>query len=602
MLRAFDRYVRLLGVYLAPRAGRVLLLALLVFSSIGLQLLSPQIIGRFLDGALTGAPTAVLTSTALVFLCVAVVQRSAGLAALFLGEQIGWQATNALRADLARHTLALDLDFHKAHPPGALIERLDGDVTALANFFAQFSVRLIGNGLLIVGILIVLGRTDWRAGLGLGLYALLSLCVLVALQRLGVRRFGAAIAAETQAYGFLEERLGGVEDIRANGAEAHTLREYERLLGAQMRSGRAARLTSNLAYAATNFFAISGYAVGLGLGAWLFLNGAVSLGSAYLVVAYIGMLAAPLEQIRSQAQDLQQAGAGIERITALLAEQPRVREHVRAALPAGPLAVAFDAVHFSYSSAAGPAATATTPAQAAREHGQPPGAFGLRHVAFHVPPGQILGVIGRTGSGKSTLARLLLRLYDPQSGAIRLGEQDLRDVALADLRAHVGLVTQEVQIFQASVRANLSFFASASDDARLEAALRDLGLWHWVTTLPDGLDTILGGAHGLSAGEAQLLAFARVFLKNPGLVILDEASSRLDPSTEHLLECAIDGLLANRSAIIIAHRLKTVQRADLILLLDNGQVVEFGPRAALAADPTSQFARLLRTGMQEVLA
>jgi ABC-type multidrug transport system fused ATPase/permease subunit len=228
--------------------------------------------------------------------------------------------------------------------------------------------------------------------------------------------------------------------------------------------------------------------------------------------------------------------------------------------------------------------------------------FRVNHVSFHLPPGQILGVIGRTGSGKSTLARLLLRLYDPQSGAIRLGGVDLRDVALADLRAHVGLVTQEVQLFQAGVRANVSFFAPANDDARLEKALRHLGLWDWVANLPNGLDTVLGGAQGLSAGEAQLLAFARVFLKNPGLVILDEAGSRLDPATEQLLERAIDGLLANRSAIIIAHRLATVQRADLIMLLDNGQVVEFGPRAALAADPTSHFARLLRSGMQEVLA
>jgi ATP-binding cassette, subfamily B, bacterial len=584
MVYTFQRYVRLLGAYLAPRTGQVVLLAALVFSGIGLQLLGPQIIGRFLDGALAGAPAGVLTGAALLYLLVAILQRSAGLAALFVSERIGWRATNALRADLARHVLALDLDIHKAHTPGAFIERLDGDVTALANFFAQFSVRVLGNALLIGGILAVLWREDWRAALGLGLYALLSLVVLALLQRLGVRRFGTAIAAETQVYGFLEERLVGLEDLRGNGAEAYTLRTYAALLAAQMRSARAARLTSNLAYAATTFFAISGYAAGLGLGAWLFLNGAVSLGSAVLIVAYVGMLAAPLEQIRSQAQDLQQAGAAIERIEKLFAEQPHVREHVRAALPAGPLAVEFDQVSFAYADD--------------RESAS----WRLPPVAWQLPAGSVLGVIGRTGSGKSTLARLLLRLYDPLSGAIRLGGVDLRDVALDDLRARVGVVTQEVQLFQAAVRANLTFFGSDIDAAQLESALRALGLWSWVSGLPAGLDTVLSGAHGLSAGEAQLLAFARVFLKNPGLVILDEASSRLDPTTELLLERAIDGLLANRTAIIIAHRLQTVQRADLMMVLDQGRVVEFGPREALAADPTSYYARLLCTGIEEALA
>jgi ABC-type multidrug transport system fused ATPase/permease subunit len=583
MLRVFQRYVRLLGAYLAPRTGQVVLLAALVFSGIGLQLLGPQIIGRFLDDALAGAPAGVLTGAALLYLFVAILQRSAGLAALFVGERIGWHATNALRADLARHVLALDLDVHTAHTPGALIERLDGDATALANFFAQFSVRVLGNALLIGGILAVLWREDWRIALGLGLYALLSLGVLAALQRRGVRRFGTAIAAETRAYGFLEERLVGLEDLRGNGAEAHTLREYAALLAAQLRSARAARLTSNLAYAATGFFAISGYAAGLGLGAWLFLNGAVSLGSAFLIVAYVGMLAAPLEQIRSQAQDLQQAGAAIERIEELFAEQPRVREHVRAALPAGPLAVAFDQVRFAYA-ADGEAAS-----------------WRLAAASWQLPAGSVLGVIGRTGSGKSTLARLLVRLYDPQSGAIRLGGVDLRDLALDDLRARVGVVTQEVQIFAAGVRDNLTFFAPDVDAAQLEAALRVLGLWAWVSNLPAGLATVLSGAHGLSAGEAQLLAFARVFLKNPGLVILDEASARLDPTTEQLLERAINGLLANRTAIIIAHRLQTVQRADLIMVLDEGRVVEFGPREQLAADPESHFARLLRAGMEEAL-
>ena len=164
------------------------------------------------------------------------------------------------------------------------------------------------------------------------------------------------------------------------------------------------------------------------------------------------------------------------------------------------------------------------------------------------------------------------------------------------------MVTQDVQLFNGSVRDNLTFFNRDISDARIEQALKELDLWQWLQGLPDGLDTRLGaGGHGLSAGEAQLLAFARVFLKHPGLVILDEASSRLDPLTERLLERAVDGLLALCTGIVIAHSLRTVQRADDIMILEQGRIIEYGPRTVLAADPNSRFSRLLAAGLEEVL-
>jgi ABC-type multidrug transport system fused ATPase/permease subunit len=221
----------------------------------------------------------------------------------------------------------------------------------------------------------------------------------------------------------------------------------------------------------------------------------------------------------------------------------------------------------------------------------------------------VLGVLGRTGSGKTTLTRLLFRLYDVDAGAITLDGVDLRALPLGELRRHVGLVTQDVQLFAATVRDNLTLFANY-DPARpnigdddIVAALETLGLGPWLRGLPAGLDSVLAsGGKGLSAGEAQLLALARVFLRDPRLVVLDEASSRLDPATEGLLEQAIDRLLAGRTGIVIAHRLRTVQRADDILILEGGRVVEHGPRVALAADPDSRFAQLLQTGLEEVLA
>jgi ATP-binding cassette subfamily B protein len=185
---------------------------------------------------------------------------------------------------------------------------------------------------------------------------------------------------------------------------------------------------------------------------------------------------------------------------------------------------------------------------------------------------------------------------------IRLNGRSLHDIPLAQLRRQVSIVTQDVQLFEASVRDNLTFFNEAIGDEQILDVLDELGLQSWLAALPAGLDTVLQGNRGLSAGEAQLLAFARTFLQQPGLVILDEPSSRLDPATEQLLERAVDKLLAGRTGIIIAHRLATVQRADMILVLDNGRPLEFGPREQLAADPDSHFYRLLQVGLTEVLA
>lgn len=247
----------------------------------------------------------------------------------------------------------------------------------------------------------------------------------------------------------------------------------------------------------------------------------------------------------------------------------------------GPLSLVFDSVTFSYNSED----------------------VILDDISFKLEPGQTLGLLGRTGSGKTTIARMLFRLYDPTQGSVRLDGVDIRDLQLEALRQQVGMVTQDVQLFKATVRDNLTFFDRSISDTQLVEVLENLGLYEWVQSLPEGLDTRLesdGG--GLSAGEAQLLAFTRVFLRDPGLVVLDEASSRLDPATEQLIECAVGRLLENRTAIIIAHRLATVQRADQIMIINKGQIVELGSREYLATHSESRFFQLMQTGMEEVLA
>jgi ATP-binding cassette subfamily B protein len=609
----------LLNRYFFSRWPRVALLAILLLVALAFQLVNPQIIRYVLDTAQADATTAALVLAAALFILFNLLQGGAALALNYVGEDVSWTATNALRADLTRHCLRLDMDFHNSRTPGELIERIDGDVSTLAAFFSQLVLRLLFNGLLISGIVWLLWREDWRMGAAAALYTLLTVIILQTMQGRNTRYAGAFRQAQAALNGFLEERLSGREDMRANGGEGYVLRGMALVQRAAYQAGRWLRLFHASLFATTHMLFVLATTSGFGLGIYLFFNGQVTIGTVYLVVSYLALLRDPLEQMRDQMNELQQSTASILRIGELFALRSEMP--IDPSLPnpegpsaptdeSGPLALRFDQVLFSYARASvtngREDSSLPTPSLRREKTGetdtqaiQP---TVLRDLSFALAPGQVLGLLGRTGSGKTTLTRLLFRLYNPDAGCIYLGDQDIRTLPLSLLRRQVGMVTQEVQLFQASLRDNITFFDPTVDDAQILAVLRELGLWGWYSAQPQGLETRLqAGGMGLSAGEAQLLAFVRVFLKDPGLMILDEASSRLDPATETLLERATDRLLAGRTGIVIAHRLRTVQRADAILILEQGRLVELGPRTTLAADTNSRFYQLLQTGLEETL-
>jgi ATP-binding cassette subfamily B protein len=598
----FRQYWNLLVRYVGPQWPAALLLTLLLLGSIGLQLVNPQLLRHFLDTAQSGGSSDVLFRTALLFIAVALVQQVVSVIAAYVSENVAWTATNALRADLTEHCLRLDMSFHAAHTPGEMIERTDGDVTALSNFFSQFVIRVVGNALLLAGVLALLFREDWRVGLTLTLFALLSLLFLGRFRNIAVPHWTAERQASADLFGFLEERLAGTEDIRSNGAEAYVMRRFYQLMRELMSRSLKAALMINVLINTSYFLFALGTAAAFAVGAWLFYGQVLTIGAVYIVFHYTTMLERPIRQITRQMEDLQRASAGMVRIQELFRLRSRVQDaDTSIRLPAGPLEVLFQDVSFGYDD------EVHTPVPSGGHARQPDKDMVLHNLSFRLPSGTVLGLLGRTGSGKTTLTRLLFRFYDPDRGAIRLGgaamPADIRQLPLIELRRRVGMVTQNIQLFHATVRENLTFFDHTIPDNHILFVIRDLGLWNWYRSLPHGLDTELeSGGGGLSAGEAQLLAFARVFLQDPGLVILDEASSRLDPATEHLIERAVDRLVKDRTAIIIAHRLGTVQRADAILILENGRIGEYGPRAVLESDPTTHFFNLLQTGLEGVLA
>jgi ABC-type multidrug transport system fused ATPase/permease subunit len=614
----FKEYSFFLKRYLQPRLLLVIGLGVTLLVNIGLQIVNPLIMRSFIDGAVGGEAVNLLIQLAIAFIAVAILQQIINVLVVYLTEILGWSTTNDLRQEMARHLLGLDMSFHASHTPGEMIERVDGDIMALSNFFSQFILQVFANVLLVMGVLIVLFFVDWRIGLSLAIFVVLTMIVLLRLSNIAVPAWEAERQSASELYGFLEERLSGTEDIRSNNAMAYVLNQFYMLTRTLMRKTITAGLKLNILLNTTWILFAVGNAVAFVVSGWLYTTGQITIGTVYMVFHYSNMISWPLERITQQMQDLQKAGAsltrvlGIQRIQGAIPGENDFSIPASRVLPSGPLGVSFKQVTFGYadSQAASlalpkPANAATLEASSDPAQPLPEKEMVLKDISFHLPPGKVVGLLGRTGSGKTTLTRLLFRLYDPDQGVIAIGDGqavDLRQVPIQELRQRIGMVTQNIQLFHATVRENLTFFDPTISDEKIDQAIEDLGLGDWFHSLPNGLETELtSGGGGLSAGEAQLLAFTRIFLRDPGLVILDEATSRLDPATEGLIEQAVDKLLLNRTAIIVAHRLGTVQRADDILILSDGKIEEYGARVELAADPGSRFFQLLKAGMEEVL-
>ncbi|HEX2850422.1 MAG TPA: ABC transporter ATP-binding protein, partial [Acidimicrobiales bacterium] len=539
------------------------------------RLAMPALLGRFVDDAVARRPLSALTAVAAVYVAAAIASELLLLAVMWGSVQLSWRAGNRLRERLAHHALRLDMRWHGSHSPGQLIERIDGDVEALVVFFTNALVYVIGNVALTIGMLVVAFVINPLAGLLLLAAGVVGSIVLVRVRTAAVPAREAEREANAILYGDLEERLGGLEDLRANGAGAYAV---HRLHANSARSWRAARRAALLGDGSYAFAALTfafGSVATLALGFVLHRRGIITVGEVVALFRYSEMLRQPLEQIAEQLKEFQKALAGARRAARLLATEPRIADGPAgvSALPSGALPIDFDAVTFAYDDGGEPA---------------------VADVDLHIAAGRHVGIIGRTGSGKTTLGRLLLRLWDVSEGSVRIGGIDVRSLRLDALRRRLAVVTQDVELFRASLRDNVTMFGTRpAEDAEIVAVLDRVGLGSWLAAQPDGLDTELRGSDGLSAGEGQLLAFARAFLADPAIVVLDEASSRLDPLTEERIASATHDLLRGRTALIVAHRLGTLDEVDDIVVVDDGRIVESGRREALAADAGTRYARLL---------
>lgn len=565
---------RALGALLRPDAWRWTGLGALVALSSGLTITGPLVIRRIIDEATDGATSAEISRLAMVFLAIAVATQMLAVMVAWLATMAAWRTTNALRLRMTRHVLGLDHEFHRTHTPGELIQRVDGDVTSVSDFLGQVVTKAVGAAFLVVGMIVVLAVLDWRLGAGMMLYVAAAMAIIMRSRHRAVEESSDEMGALGRLYGGIEERLTATEDLRANGAAEHVawrfIGDSEGALTTAVRRERAFLVMWWFVQGAV----AAGWVLALVLGTVLVAADTITIGTAFLLFQYVLLVARPLEEVVHELETVQKANGAMVRVLDLLTIEPTVRDEGTVYPPVGPLAIAAICVNFDYGD--------DRPV--------------LRDVDVRISVGRSVGIVGRTGSGKTTFSRLVLRLVEPTSGTVTLGDVPIVDIPIVELRRRVALVPQEVELFAGTVRDNVTLFDDEPSDEEVEAALRRVGL----EKLADaGVDRPLGAAgSGLSSGQAQLLALARVWLRDPDIVVLDEATARVDPETERRLEAAVVELMRGRTVLVIAHRLSTLRSVDEIIVFEHGRVVEHGNRADLVGDDDSRFARLLAMSLE----
>jgi ABC-type multidrug transport system fused ATPase/permease subunit len=569
---ATSRWRALLAL-LRPDAKRWVGLGALVGTSSALALAGPLVVRRIVDEATAGTTATRLTRLALGFLAIALVSQAITVMSSWFATITAWRTTNEIRLGLARHVLNLDHEFHRRHTPGELIQRVDGDVTNVSEFLGRVVPRALGAALMVMGMIVVLTFVDWRLAVGTAAYLAISMAVVVRGRHRAVGESSDEMGSYARLYGGIEERLTAAEDLRANGASTHAMfRFVEESAEAMASSVRRERAFLRMWWAVQSSVA-GGSVVALVVSTMLVSRNMITIGTAFLLFQYLLLLSRPLEDVVDHLETVQKANGAMVRVIDLLAVKPTILDQGRTSPPDGPLSVSFQHVSFGYGD----------------------GVPVLADVDLRFGAGRSIGIVGRSGSGKTTMSRLVLRLLEPTVGTVLLGGVPIAEIPLAELRRRVALIPQEVELFSGSVRDNVAMFDIAPTDDAVIAALRRAGL----DALADGdIHRQLGsGGTGLSAGESQLLALARVWLRKPDLVVLDEATARVDPITEARLEQAIAELMHGRTTIVIAHRLSTLRHVDDIVVLEHGEVIEFGERSALIENDSGHFHRLLELAL-----
>ncbi len=526
-------------------------------------LAGPLLVRRGIDLGIRGKDPTSLNISVGMYLLVALIAYVFGRAQFLYLNRTGESFLRVLRLAVFRQMQRQSMAFYDRNKAGVLVARMTADIESMAELVQWGLLQFLAAGMLIVFALVLLATLSWQ----LTIVALLVMPILIAasvkFQRdsnkayLAVRdRVGANLSA-------LQEGITTVRVIQAYAQEKETIRKFTKSNRELFQSHEHSVRVSTWYFALIEFGGVFASALIIGIGGWLVHRGDVTLGTVVAFTLLLSSLFDPVQQLSQLYNTVQSAGAALNKLFQILDAKPEVDEHPGAvALPSsGELVV--NGIDFTYSGAENRA---------------------LRSVNISVGVGEKLALVGPTGAGKSTLAKLMARLYDPQVGSVSYGGIDLKMATMSSLRERIVVVPQEGFLFNGTIRDNLRIARSSATDEEIDAAISAIGATDHFAALPDGLDTeVRERGSRLSAGERQLVALARAALVDPAVLVLDEATSNLDPGTEAEVEHALEQLMAGRTVIVVAHRLSTVQRADHIAVIADAQVAEYGTHAELIA-------------------
>ncbi|TDE24037.1 ABC transporter ATP-binding protein [Nonomuraea mesophila] len=574
--------LRRIAAFARPHRRRLTLFLLLSVVMAGLAVGSPLLAGRVVDAIFNAEPLSVVVVVALMIAGLAVAEAGIGLLSRWLSAGLGESLILDLRTAVFDHVQRMPIAFFTRTRTGALVSRLNNDVIGAQRAFTDTLSSVAGNVVTLTLTLIAMLAISWQ----ITLLALLLLPVfIVPARRMGTRiaRLRREAADHNAAMGTqMTERFSapGATLVKLFGRPAHESAEFASRARRVRDIGVRTAMTQTVFVTALTLVSALALALVYGLGGFYALRAQLAPGALVSMAMLLTRLYAPLTALASARVDVMSAVVSFERVFEVLDLKPLIQEKPDARpVPEGPVSVEFDDVRFAYPSADKVSLASLEEVATLDTRG---GVEVLHGVSFRAEPGQMVALVGSSGAGKSTIAQLLPRLYDVDAGSVRLGGVDVRDLTADSIRDTLGMVTQDGHLFHDTIRANLLLARPEAEEDELWDALTRARLATLIESLPDGLDTVVGErGYRLSGGERQRLTIARLLLARPRVVILDEATAALDSTSEAAVQAALGEALHGRTAVVIAHRLSTIRAADVILVIEDGRVVERGTHTEL---------------------